>query len=94
MVSIIIFGGVFEVEEGVEKSGGLHEALRLAAFCFTEAELVGHDIAYLIDYNFGDAYLRTDRAEVLINGITGGIKGGFAFFDLFFDEGFVIFAKN
>ena len=93
-VALVVFGCVFEIEEGIEKTGGLHKALGLAPLCFAEAELVGHDIADLIDHDFGDANLRADRAEVLIDGFTSGIERSHAFFDLFLDDGFVIFAEN
>ena len=45
--------GVFKIEKGIEKTGGLHEALGLSAFCFPETKLVGHDVTDLIDNGFG-----------------------------------------
>lgn len=88
------FCGVFEIEKCVEETGGLHEALGLSAFCFWEAELIGHDVADLIDDSFWNAHLEADGVEVLIDGVARGVEGCVAFFYFLGNECFMIFTKN
>ena len=66
----------------------------LSAFCFSEAELIGHDVADLIDDGFWNPYLDADGVEVLIDGVAGGIEWGATLFYFLGDECFVIFTKD
>ena len=93
-VSVMGLRGVFKIDKGIDKTGGLHKALGLSAFRFFKTKLVSHDVADLIDNGFWNTYSEANGVEMLVDAVAGGIKGGAALFYFFSDKHFMIFAKD
>ncbi len=83
MISVMGLSGVFKIEKGIEKTGGLREALGLSAFCFSKTKLVSHYVTDLINDGFWNTNLEANGVEMLIDGVSRGIKGGAALFYFF-----------
>jgi len=93
-VSVVSFGGNFEVEKGIQEAFVLDEALWFTPFGLLKTQLVAHDVGHLKNRQLGNADIAANPFQVILNGLAGGIVRRKAAIDQFLCKELVVFSEE